>query len=45
MLEIQLQIYLIAIIGGALIAGLILANGLLIYYLVKLSGKVSYQER
>lgn len=44
MMEIQLQIYLIIGVGGALILGLILSNALLIYYVSKLYGKLSNQR-
>lgn len=40
-MEIQLQILLIISVGGALILGLILSNALLIYYVVKLYGKLA----
>lgn len=43
-MDYQLQLYLIIGVGGGLIAGLILSNALLIYYLAKLYGKVSQEN-
>lgn len=43
-METQLQIYLIIGIGGGLLAALILSNSLLIYYVVKLYGKLSKKD-
>lgn len=43
-MDFQLQIFLIIGVGGGLIAGLILANALLIYYMSKLYHKVSRES-